>query len=215
MQELILIGAGGYAKSVTDCIDKSKYRIAGFVDKKKFGVIESHLGYPLLTDSIKKLEDPGRFVYFICIGSNRDRKHYYDGLEKRGLTLINVIDPTAVVSDGARVGAGVFVGKLAVVNNGAEVADNVIVNTRAVVEHGCVVSRHANISTNTVINGDVRVGEGTFVGSCSVVNGQLTIGSRVVIGSGAVVIDDIPDNVTAVGIPARVIKQNQPRRIAW
>ena len=35
---------------------------------------------------------------------------------------------------------------------------------------------------------------------------NVTIGSHVIIGVGAVVVDDIPDYFTAVGIPAKPIK---------
>ncbi len=38
-------------------------------------------------------------------------------------------------------------------------------------------------------------------------NGQLKIGSNTIIGSGSVIIKDVPENVTAVGVPARVIKR--------
>lgn len=37
MEKLILIGAGGHAKSVADSIDKSKYELYGFIDSKKKG----------------------------------------------------------------------------------------------------------------------------------------------------------------------------------
>lgn len=37
-------------------------------------------------------------------------------------------------------------------------------------------------------------------------NGQLKIGSNAIIGSGSVIIKDIPEKVTVVGVPARVIK---------
>ena len=39
----------------------------------------------------------------------------------------------------------------------------------------------------------------------------ITIGEWTIIGAGAVVVDDIPANVTAVGIPAKVIKTREER----
>ena len=44
-KKLILIGAGGFAKSVIDSIDEKKYSIEGFIDNIKSG---SHLGYKFL-----------------------------------------------------------------------------------------------------------------------------------------------------------------------
>ena len=56
--------------------------------------------------------------------------------------------------------------------------------------------------------GNVHVGELTHIGiGASVVQG-VKIGRNVIIGAGAAVVADIPDNVTAVGVPTRVIKQH-------
>lgn len=44
-KKLILIGAGGFVKSVIDSIDEKKYNIEGFIDNIKSG---SHLGYKIL-----------------------------------------------------------------------------------------------------------------------------------------------------------------------
>jgi UDP-perosamine 4-acetyltransferase len=52
----------------------------------------------------------------------------------------------------------------------------------------------------------VVVGEGTFLGLGSGVIPGIRIGRWSVIGAGAVVTKDIPDNCTAVGVPAKVIK---------
>ena len=47
MKKLILIGAGGHAKSVADSINKSEYELCGFIDSKQkryaYGI--TNLGY--------------------------------------------------------------------------------------------------------------------------------------------------------------------------
>ena len=44
-----------------------------------------------------------------------------------------------------------------------------------------------------------------MIGAGAVIIGDIRIGSNVLIGANAVVIDDIPDNCTAIGIPARIV----------
>ena len=206
MERLIIIGAGGYAKSVLDSIDYYNYRITGFLDEN----IEKseHLGYPIVARSLDEIEEREKYFYFIAIGNNMRRKVWYDRLKERKLRLINVVDKSAIISPQAKIGTGCFFGKFSVVNAGATVHNDCIINTRALVEHGCEVFSHVNISTNAVINGDVKVGEGTFVGSCSVTIGQLQIGEWSTIGAGAVVTKNIDSGVTAAGVPARVISKN-------
>lgn len=209
MIKVIIIGAGGFAKSVVDSIDQHSYKLCGFIDDYK--TEKTHLNYPILGSKLESIKNPSDFFYFVAIGNNEKRAKWYSELKKYNLQLINVIDNSAIISSYATIGDGCFVGKFAVINNGAYIGNNCIINTRALIEHGCSISNNVNISTNTVLNGDVKIGDSTFVGSCSVINGQITIGSNVVIGSGSVVIKDIEDNCTAVGVPAKVIKKDGKR----
>jgi serine O-acetyltransferase len=51
------------------------------------------------------------------------------------------------------------------------------------------------------------IGAYTRVGTGAKVLGAVTVGERAVIGAGAVVIDDVPEAATVVGVPARVVRQ--------
>ena len=50
------------------------------------------------------------------------------------------------------------------------------------------------------------LGNNVFVGSDAKIIGEVKIGNNVKIGANAVVVADIPDNATAVGIPAKIVK---------
>ena len=203
-KDLILIGAGGFAKSVIDSIDEKKYKIFGFIDDIKRGI---HLGYPILTNNLDSIEKKENYCYFISIGDNKKRKKWFKKLEENRLEIINVIDKTAVISKNVTLEKGIFVGKLAIINSDVRLGDNIVVNTKALLEHGVRVDSHSNISTNTTINGDVQIGQGSFIGSSSVINGQLRIGNNVMIGSGSVVIKDVEDNCVVAGVPAKLIRR--------
>lgn len=86
---------------------------------------------------------------------------------------------------------------------------------------GVTVSADVTIMTHNNYNGnefqervlahtsgarEVRIGSGAFIGARSVVLMGITIGSNAVIQAGSVVNRDIPENCTAGGIPARVIR---------
>lgn len=59
MEKLILIGAGGHAKSVADSIDKSKYELYGFIDSKKKG---THLGLPIWGTELEDMHIKSRLA---------------------------------------------------------------------------------------------------------------------------------------------------------
>ena len=206
MERLIIIGAGGYAKSVLDSVDYYNYQIKGFLDE--YSQDEEHLGHPILWHGLDEVKSPENYFYFIAIGNNKLRKKWFDRLNQRKLRLINVVDRSAIISPEAHIGTGCFFGKMSVVNSKAVIGNDCIINTKSLVEHGCIVGNHVNISTNAVINGDVRVGNGSFIGSCSVTLGQKYIGTWSTVGAGAVVIRDVGDSVTVAGVPAKIIMRD-------
>jgi sugar O-acyltransferase (sialic acid O-acetyltransferase NeuD family) len=207
MKDLIIVGAGGYAKSVLDSLDYMNFRMVGFLDDTKEMCTE-HLGYPILGNVVENIPEPDSFVYFIAIGNNAKRKRWFDVLKAHHLSLINVIDKSAIISSHSTIGEGCFIGKLAVVNSGASIGNDTVVNTRASIEHGCHIGSHVNISTCSTLNGDVHVEEGSFVGSGAVVNGQLTISEWSLVGSGAVVLHNVAAHTTVAGVPAHLIESH-------
>ncbi|WP_370546872.1 acetyltransferase [Edwardsiella tarda] len=203
-KKLIIIGAGGFAKSILDSLDYSEIEVIGFIDQYKTGV---HQGYKIISDKIKKIKKPNDYYYFIAVGDPRIRRQYLDEIMLLGLSLINVIDPTALISRQVTIGRGVYIGKMCIVNRDVIIGDCVVINTRSLIEHGNRIGACTNISTNVVLNGDVVVGDQSFIGSCTVVNGQISIGSYSVIGSGSVVIRDIRDKVVVAGSPTRILRE--------
>ena len=57
----------------------------------------------------------------------------------------------------------------------------------------------------TVKMGTIEVGDNVFIGVGSIILPNTKIGSNVVIGAGAIVSKDLPSNVVAVGVPARIL----------
>ncbi len=206
MKKLIIIGAGGYSKSVLDSVDKNKIQMTGFIDE--FSNKKEHMGYSVLCNKFADLKNPKDYVYFIAVGNNINRKRWYDLLKSHNLEIINVIDNSAIVSPNAELSkeGSIFVGKRAIINSGAKIGYNCIINTGALVEHGCFVGNHVNVSTYSILNGDVKVQDGSFIGSSSVSIGQIEIGQWATVGAGAVVIRNVESNTTVAGVPAKIIK---------
>jgi acetyltransferase-like isoleucine patch superfamily enzyme len=74
-----------------------------------------------------------------------------------------------------------------------------------------VIGDHAHVAPGVHTGGEVRIGEGTLVGIGATVMPGCSVGSWSVIGAGAVVTADLPGSVTAVGVPARILRRLNSR----
>ena len=100
-----------------------------------------------------------------------------------------------VIGQGAEFGEGfVILHSVGVVINGAVKAGN-----NLIIEHGVTIGAEKYKIP--------KIGNNVFIGAGAKIIGPVIIGDNVKIGANAVVVNDIPSHSTAVGIPAKVIKQ--------
>ncbi|MGA2232718.1 MAG: acetyltransferase [Tepidisphaeraceae bacterium] len=210
--DVLIIGAGGHGKVVLDILRSAGlHRPVGFLDAAPGLNGTSVGGLPVLgqVNLLPKLKSKARGA-IVAVGDNRARASYCQLLRQEGYELVNALHPSATISAAARLGNNVVVAAGAVVGTDSELADAVIVNTSAIIDHECQIGLSAHICPAAALAGRVTVGELAFVGLGSRVIQCLSLGRQCVIGAGAVVIRDIPDFATAVGVPARIIKSTAP-----
>lgn len=71
------------------------------------------------------------------------------------------------------------------------------------------IDQHVTIGGNAVEKGVPQIGNDVYIGSGAKLLGPITIGDNVKIGANAVVLQNLPDGCTAVGVPARIVKHKQ------
>jgi len=103
------------------------------------------------------------------------------------------IHPAAYIGKGLLIdhGAGIVIGETAIIGDDCTILQGVTLGSRELVKG----KRHPTLGNNV------------FVGSGAKLLGNIEIGNNVKIGANAVVLNDLPNNSTAVGVPARVIKK--------
>lgn len=157
---------------------------------------------------IEKLTQIAHEGVIVGIGNGQIRQKLFMTLREQGERLVIAQHPTAVVAPDVEIGPGTMICASVVVNTGSIISQNVILNTACTVDHHNHIGDHAHIAPGVNLGGDVSVGQGTLVGIGATVLPQRKIGAWSTIGAGAVVVDDLPDQVTAVGNPARIISQS-------
>lgn len=210
MEKIILVGGGGHCKVIIDIIKSTnEYEIIGITDKEGIGT--NILDIPVLGDDsiLEELYNRGVKNAFVCIGALNNiliRDKIYFNLKNIGFNIPKLVHKSAVVSPYANINSGTCVMAGSVINPGVEIGQNCIINTSSVIEHDCFVGRNTHISPRSCISGGCRIGDNCHIGAGSSVIQGLNIGNHVVVGAGAAVIRNLGDMVTAVGVPAKIIK---------
>lgn len=193
---LLLVGAGGHARSCVEVIESAGLSVFGLIDRNAKLLTSGVLGYPVLGndgDLIKLArESSGVLITVGQIGRPKVRVDLYETLTGNGISPAIVVAGTARVSRHASVGQGSIVMHQAFVNAGARVGVNCIVNTAALVEHDVEIGDHCHVAIGAVLGGDVRIGAGSFVGAGAIVSHGVSVGPGSIIGAGCVVLADCP-----------------------
>jgi sugar O-acyltransferase (sialic acid O-acetyltransferase NeuD family) len=198
----LILGASGHGRVVADIASRlNRYEQIAFLDDDEGKT--SALDHPVLGTVAtvdRYLED---FDVFVAVGDNQVRQRLQLGLQARSASLATLVHPSAVLGSQVSLGAGTAVMAGAVINCGSVVGRGCIINTSASLDHDNVLEDFVHISPGAHLAGTVHVGEGTWIGigACVINNLRLAGGCR--IGAGAVVISDIVERGTYVGIPAR------------
>ena len=211
MDKIILVGAGGHAKSVVDTLDKlGQFEIVGFVDQGEKGKIV-YREYKIIgnDEDLAALYQSGIKYAFICVGfmgKSFVRNRLYGELKRIGYKLPVIVDKTAIIAPDVQIGEGTYIGKSAVLNSAAHIGRMCIVNTSAIVEHETIVGDFSHIAVGAVLCGRAEIAENVLVGANSTVIQNIQVGMESIVGAGSVVIKDIPSGCTAVGIPAKILR---------
>lgn len=214
----MVVGAGGHGAEIGAYIDDLARNgwngeLLGYLDddavagpggRSLHGKLDAFVGCPD--------EFFDRLCYLTALGSNHARRTVVDRLAAlygRRMSPWTLIHPTACVGFQVQVGEGSCFAPHSMATTRVRIGRHCIVNIKASVSHDCVLGDFVNVNPGATICGNVTIGDGAYVGAGAVIKEKITIGANSVIGAGAVVVTDLPPNVTAVGVPARVIKFNQ------
>lgn len=205
MNKIVLIGGGGHCKSVLDAILRAGIYSKIVITDPVLTAGEKILNCEVVGDDsvLPDLYQDGFINAFISVGSITDvkiRKRLVELADRIGFFLPNIIDPSATVSEHAKLGRGVFVGKQSVINADVVIGSHCIINTGCIIEHECQIDEFTHVSVGSILCGNCVVGAESFVGAGSTVIQGVKIGKKTIIGAGSLVLNDIAENMQVHGI---------------
>ena len=224
MKKIFIIGASVSGMNIFQILnditaniknENEKYLIEGYIDenpelkgKKQFDK-KIFIGFESIKN--KRFSD---FYVISAIGDPMDRERLLNKSKKLGFKIDTVIHPSANVSPYAKIGKGVIICQNCLIQPYAEIGDycyihaGCVIGPKVKIDSSCTINSLVAISANTHVEKRSYLGVGT-----SIIQG-MRIGEGSIIGANCVVVKPIPSHVTAVGIPAKVIREH-PRELWW
>ncbi|WP_432341517.1 acetyltransferase [Shewanella baltica] len=201
-----ILGASGHGKVVAEIAELNGFSDIHFFDDRWPNL--SHVGHWPVSGNTEMLieivSDYDKVV--VAIGHNPTRLNKYKIFFDKGANCSPLVHPNALISSYANLGLGTVVMAGVVIQPFCQIGEACIINTSATVDHDCLVANGVHISPGVHLAGAVEVGESSWLGIGSNIKQLIRIGRNAVVAAGATVINDVLDNQTVVGVPAKPIR---------
>jgi sugar O-acyltransferase (sialic acid O-acetyltransferase NeuD family) len=205
---MLIIGAKGFAKEVLEVLYQNNYsEKIYFFDDVNVDCPNELFGFKVFKslDQVKS-HFKGEFPFTLGIGTPKARKLVCDKFEMIGGVLQSTISPFARIgSFDNQIGVGVNIMTGVVLTNSVHVGKGTLINLNCTIGHDSHVGEFVEISPGSHISGNCIIGDGTQIGTNATILPKIKIGNNVIVGAGTVVIKDVPEGVTVVGVPGRII----------
>jgi sugar O-acyltransferase (sialic acid O-acetyltransferase NeuD family) len=210
MQNPVLIfGAGTIGKIALDIFNRNNVLVYGFLDDDK-KLHNTEIGQIVVlgeTDDDGFLKIVGQKTEaFVAISNTKVKKKIVEILnERRHVMPVNAIHDRSTVSEDAIIGHGNIVMANATVNPHAKIGNHCIIHPGAVIDTDAKIADYVNIGAGAMVNTGAEIAEGAFIGSGAIIITGIKVGKNARVGAGSVVIENVADNATVFGNPAKKV----------
>jgi len=207
MNELIIVGAGGFGREVLQFVKdinyiKTTWNIKGFLDDNANALDNYECDYRII-GSIRDWKVGDNEKYALAISDPSIKEKVVHLLVLKGAEFVSIIHPTATIGSFNRIGKGIVMYPNSRIIVNVSIGDYVTILDNSSIGHDSIVGNYSTICGNCSINGNVKLGNKVFFGThVSTVPGKI-VGDGAYVGAGSVIMTDIKENCRVFGVPAR------------
>jgi sugar O-acyltransferase (sialic acid O-acetyltransferase NeuD family) len=213
MDEIAIYGGGGFGMEVAAMIEQInnaclQWKLVGFFDD---GLTPGRFvnDYPVLGGIDELNRWPSTMALALAIGIPKTKKQVFNRIANPNISYPVLIHPSVIIGSPKYVelGEGAIVCAGSILTTNIRIGKHVLINLACTVGHQSKIGDFSCLMPTCNISGEVEIGECVFWGTGSKIINRKKVGNNVTIGAGAVVINDLADDVTAVGVPAKVVER--------
>lgn len=211
MKKIVILCAGDFGKELAWLIEDINahhptYEILGFLDDDESKICKDFNGYKCIgkISLLSELAKEQDVCATIATQESRFRKRFVEE-NSEFHNWETLIHPSAIISSTSKLGSGCIVCANCNISVNTSIGDHCILNLGVTIGHDCEISDYVSLMSGTVISGHVIINESAYFGSNSTVVPGKRIGMNSKVGAGSVVIRNVKDNVTVMGVPAKVL----------
>ena len=146
MKRLVILGSGGYGRTVYDVAEQLGYSITVLDDSDNVHPLDSFSHY---------ISDDTQFIP--AFGNNEFRLEWLERIEKAGGKPATLVHPSAYISPRAHVSEGCVVLPGAVINTGTRIGKGCIINLGVTVDHDVIIEDGVHLCIRCIIKGENRI----------------------------------------------------------
>lgn len=146
MKRLVILGAGGYGRTVKDIAEQLGFSTIVLDDANPVHPLSSFQSYINSSTS-----------FIPAFGNNAFRMEWINRIDENGGQLATLIHTTAYVSPTASINSGTVILPHAIINADVVVGKGCIINLGAIVDHGCVLEEGVHICLGAIVKGENRI----------------------------------------------------------
>ena len=210
MKDLVIVGTGGVGKETALIVEdineiSQEWNLLGFIDDNKELIGKEINGYKVLGDR-EFLNNFDKEVYVvIAIADHCIKEELVKYLTNKNIQYATLIHPSVKINRSISIGKGCIIYQNVIMTVNINIGNHVIISPKCGIGHDSLIEDYVTVLWNVNISGSERIRQGVTLGSgCTIIQG-LEIGRGSLVGAGAVVIRDIDESKTAVGVPTRYV----------